>query len=104
MAAGGMGDVDLVVVAGEAQRVPFLTLPPVFAAPSLAEDLARDIVAELFRDLVELFDRVDVGLLVKFAQRRRPGVLAEIDDARRPLPDMKVADVHGPVASAADEE
>ena len=67
MATRGMGNVDLAVVAGEAQRVPFLTLPAVFAAPSLAEDLARDVIAELFRDLVELFDRTDIGLLVQFA-------------------------------------
>src|SRR2546423_11774478 len=104
MAAGGMGDVDLAIVAGKAQRVPFLTLPAVFAAPSLAEDLARDIVAELFRDLVELFDRANVGLLVELAQRRGPGVLAAIDAALRQLPGMKLVDMLGPVDAAADED
>src|SRR5215475_8934603 len=104
MAAGGMGDVDLAVVSGEAQRIPFLTLPAVFAAPSLAQDLARDVVAELFRDLVELFDRTDVGLLVEFAQRRGPGVLAAIDAALRQLPSVKLVDMLGPVDPAADED
>ena len=104
MAARGMGNVDLAVVAGEAQRVPSLTLPAVFAAPSLAEDLARDVVAEFFRDLVELFDRTDVGLLVKFAQRGGPGVLAAIDAALRQLPNMTLVDMLGPIDAAANED
>jgi hypothetical protein len=92
VAAGGMRNVDFAVLAGETQRVPFLALPAVLASPGSANDLARDIVAELFLDLAELFDRADVGFLVKFAQRRRPGVLAAVDAALRQLPGVGLVD------------
>ena len=49
VAAGRMRDVDLAVVAGEAQRVPFLRLAAIFALPGLADDLARNVVAEPVR-------------------------------------------------------
>ena len=37
-------DVDLAVLAGEAQRVPFLLLAAIFAVPGLADDFTRDVV------------------------------------------------------------
>jgi len=67
VAAGGVRDVDFAVLSGEAQRIPFLTLPAVLAAPGLADDLARNVVAELFLDFAELFDRADVGFLIELA-------------------------------------
>src|SRR6185437_6895123 len=39
MAAGGQRDVDFAVLAGEAQRVPFLLLAAVFAAPGFVRNL-----------------------------------------------------------------
>ena len=85
----GRVDVDLALVAGEAQRVPLLRLPAILAAPGLADDLARDVVAQPLLDLAELLDRADVGLLVQFAQRRQPRVLALVDAALRHLPGMR---------------
>ena len=38
MAAGRRPDVDFVLVAGEAQRVPFLRLPAILALPGLLRD------------------------------------------------------------------
>jgi hypothetical protein len=48
VAAGGVRDVDFAVLSGEAQRIPFLTLPAVLAAPGLTDDFPRNVVAELF--------------------------------------------------------
>src|SRR5262249_33181312 len=104
MAAGGMRDVDFALLAGETQGIPSLALPAVLAAPSVADDLARDVVTELVRDLAELFDGADVGFLVELAQRRRPRVLAAIDAALRQLPGVSVVDMLGPVEAAADED
>src|SRR5215470_18061639 len=76
-------DIDLTLVAGEAHREPLLRLSAIAALPGLAHDLARNVVAEPVRDLGELPDRADIGLLVELAQRGRPGVLARIDTALR---------------------
>src|ERR1700690_318628 len=92
-AAAGMDDVDLAFLAGEAQRVPFLFLPAVFAAPGLADDLARNVVREPVGDLAELVDRTNAGLLIKLAQRCLVGVFVFIDAALRHLPDMRHVDV-----------
>src|SRR5262245_24410276 len=46
VAAARMCHVDLAVVAGEAQREPFLLLATVLAIPGLANDLARNVVAQ----------------------------------------------------------
>ncbi len=67
VSAGGVRDVDFAVLSGEAQRIPFLTLPTVFAVPGLADELARNVVAELFLDFAELFDRADIGFLIELA-------------------------------------
>jgi hypothetical protein len=63
VAAGGMRDVDFALLSGEAQRIPFLTLPAVFTVPGLADELARNVVAELLLDFAELLDRADIGFL-----------------------------------------
>src|SRR5262249_17631756 len=104
VAAGGVRDVDFAVFSSEAQRIPFLTLTAVLAAPGLADDLARNVVAELFLDLAELFDRADVGFLIELAQRRRPRILAAIDAALRQLPRVRGVDMLRPVDAAADED
>src|SRR5262249_60195600 len=104
MAAGGMRDVNFALLAGETQGIPSLALPAVLAAPSVADDLARDVVTELVRDLAELFDRADIGFLIELAQRRRPRVLAAIDAALRQLPRVSDVDVLRPVEAAADED
>src|SRR3569833_454795 len=70
MAAAGGGDVDLAVLADEAQREPLLLLALVLAAPGLADDLARNVVGEPARHLAKLLDRLDIGLLEELAQRR----------------------------------
>ena len=58
-------DVDLAVIAGEAQRVPFLRLSAVAAAPGLADDVRRNVVGQPVGDLAEALDRTDVRLLVE---------------------------------------
>src|SRR5437879_6083740 len=99
-----MRDVDFVVIAGEAQREPLLFLPAIFALPGLADDVARNVVGEPVRDLAELVDRADVGLLVQLAACRPPRVLAGVDAALRHLPDMNLVGMLGPVDAAADED
>src|SRR5262245_30655066 len=54
VAASGMRDVDLGLLASEAQREPLLGLAAVFALPRLAHEVARDVVAQPLRDLAEL--------------------------------------------------
>src|SRR5580700_8908049 len=103
-AAAGGRDVDLAIITGEAQCKPLLGLAAVFAAPGPADDFARDVVGEPVRDFTEPLDRTDAGLLVEFAQARRPWVFAGIDAALRHLPDMGLVDVLGPLGTAADED
>src|SRR5256884_3145277 len=67
VSAGGGRDVGFAVLSGEAQRIPLLTLPTVFAVPCLADELARNVVAELFLDFAELLDRADIGFLIELA-------------------------------------
>src|SRR6478672_314898 len=64
-AAARFGDVDLAVMAGKAQRIPFLRLAAVFPAPGIARNLARDVIGQPFRDFTELLHRADAGLFVK---------------------------------------
>src|ERR1700733_5031898 len=103
MAAAGMRDVDLALHAGESQRVPFLGLAAVFAAPGLPDDVARDVVGQPVLDLAEALDRADVCFLVELAQRRRPGVFAGIDAALRHLPGMGRIHMLRPMAALPDE-
>src|SRR3954470_2280313 len=104
VAPGGMRDVDLAVLAGEAQRVPLLALAAILAVPGLAGDLGRDVVAEPLLAAAELLDRTDVGLLIEFALGCRPGLLAGVDAALRHLPHMNRVDMFGPVEAAPDED
>src|SRR6185312_1101912 len=104
VAPGGMRDVDLAVLAGEAQRVPLLALAAILAVPGLAGDLGRDVVAEPLLAAAELLDRADIGLLIELALGCRPGLLAGIDAALRHLPYMHRVDVLGPVEAASDED
>src|SRR5215475_7628077 len=97
-------DVDLAVIAREAHREPLLCLSTIFALPGLADDLARDIVAEPVRDLGKLLDRANIGLFVEFAQRGWPGLLPRVDAALGQLPGMGGVDVLGAVATLADKD
>src|SRR5579862_7237587 len=63
--AGGMSEVDLALVAGKAHREPFLSLAAVFALPSLADDLARDVVLQPVGDFAQPLDGTDIGFLVQ---------------------------------------
>src|SRR5262245_58307397 len=76
VAAARMRDVDLAVVAGEAQRKPFLRLAAVLAIPGLADDLARDVLGQPPVDRSQVLDRADIGLLVELAQAASIRVLA----------------------------
>src|SRR5262249_9624852 len=87
----------------EAHGEPFLRLSAVFAFPGLTYDFSRNVVAEPVLNLPELLDRTDVGLLVEFAQGRRPRVLTRVDAALRHLPGMGRVDVLRAVAALADK-
>ena len=104
MPAGGMRDVDFTLLTCETQRIPFLLLPAILAAPGLTDDLAGNVVDEPLLDLAELLDRSDVGFFMQLAQRRRPRVLAGIDAPLRHLPDVDVIDVLGAVDATPDED
>src|SRR5499426_2751246 len=104
VAAGRVLDVDLAVLAGEAQGKPFLRLAAIFAVPGLADDLPRDVVGEPLVDRRQMLDRADVGLLAQFAQRAAVRVLARVDPALRHLPGMRHVDVLGAVDASADED
>ena len=99
----GMLDIDFAFGAGEAHRKPFLRLTAVFAFPGLADDLARNVVAEPIRDLGNAFHRADVGFFAQLAQSGRPWLFAGIDAALRHLPSVREIDVLGPADAAADE-
>src|SRR5882762_4179853 len=65
-AASRRRNVDLAIVAGEAQRIPLLGLAAIPAAPCLADDAARNVIGEPVVNLSETLDRSDAGLLIKF--------------------------------------
>src|SRR4051812_37613855 len=99
VAAAGIFYIDLTVIAGEAQSVPFLLLPAIFSVPGGADDVARDVVVQPLADLAEFLDRADIGLLIKFAQRGLVAVLAVIDAALRHLPDMAFINMFRPAGA-----
>src|SRR5580692_1335813 len=101
--AAGAGDVDLGVVAGETDHVPFLPLPPIPALPGAPGNGARNVIDQPVGDLAELLDRADAGFLIKFAPGRRPGILAWIDTALRHLPDMGFVDMFDATGAATDK-
>jgi hypothetical protein len=96
--------VDLAVLAGKAQRVPFLFLAAVSSFPCLGADFFRNVVGHPIPDLAELFDRFDAGFLVELAKRRRIGLLALVDAALRHLPDVRFVGVLGAIRPPSDED
>src|SRR5580693_9377229 len=99
-----MGEIDLALVAGEAQREPFLGLAAVFALPRLADNLARNVVLQPVGDFAQPLDGTDIGFLVQLAQRRRPWLFALVDAALRHLPGMRRIDMLRPLDAPADED
>src|ERR1700756_906215 len=81
-------DIDLGILAGKTNRVPFLPLATVTALPRPAGNGARNVIDQPVGDLAELLYRTDAGFLIEFALRRLPGILPGIDAALRHLPDM----------------
>ena len=104
MAAGRVHHVDLAVLAGEAQGVPFLRLAAIAPAPCLGGDIRRQVVGEPAARFRKQLDRPDAGLLGKLAQRGLERILAGVEAALRHLPDVREVDVLGPVEPAADED
>src|SRR5262245_38251900 len=60
-----MRDVDLALLAREAECEPFLGLAAICLGPALAGDLRRNVIGVPFRRLFEQRHRGDVGLLVE---------------------------------------
>src|ERR1700733_3893609 len=104
VAAAGAGDIDFLVVAGEANREPLLALAAIAALPGAPRHRARDVIGQPVRHLAELLDRADAGFLVELALGGFPGVLAGIDAALRHLPDMGIIDMLDAAGAAADED
>src|SRR5260221_12522730 len=103
-AAAGTRDIDFVVPAGEANRVPFLPLAAIAALPGAPGNRAWNVIDQPVRDLAELLDRADTGFLVELALRGLPGVLAGIDAALRHLPNVGFVDVFDAAGAATDED
>src|SRR5262249_34733870 len=102
--AARVGDIDLALVSRKTERIPFLFLPAILAAPGLLCNLARKLVLEPFSDLAKLLHRADIGFLVQFTQRRLVGIFVLVDTPLRHLPDVRSVDVFGPVCPPADED
>src|SRR6266478_5764065 len=102
--AAGTRHIDLVVLAGEANRVPFLPLAAIAALPGAPGNGAWNVIDQPVRDLAELLDRADTGFLVELALRGLPGVLAGIDAALRHLPNVGFVDVFDAAGAATDED
>src|SRR5664279_3167146 len=86
-----MADIDLGLLALEAECEPLLLLAPVAPAPRLANQVGRQIVGEPAGRLPEQAHVTDRGLLVKFTQRRLIRVFALIEAALRHLPPVALA-------------
>ena len=98
-----MSNIDFAIISRKAQRIPFLFLAAIFAAPRLLRDTARKIIGEPLADLAELFHRADIGFFVQLAQRRLVWIFVFIDAALRHLPHVRRIDVFGAVRSPSDE-
>ena len=94
-AAARLGDVDLAVLAVEAEGKPLLGLAAVAAAPGLAGDDRWQVVGEPFGRLGEQGRRADIGFFVELARRGGERRLAGIDAALRHLPGMRAVDMFG---------
>src|SRR5262249_11760102 len=97
-------DVDFALLAGEAQRVPFLLLAAIFALPRLFCDLAGQIVGEPLGDFAKLLHGADAGFLVQLTQCSGVWVFVLVDPALRHLPDMGGVDMFGSIGSPADKD
>src|SRR5258706_10760967 len=97
-------DIDLLVPAGETDRVPFLPLAAIAALPGAPGNRAWNVIDQPVRDLAELLDRADTGFLVELALRGLPGVLTGIDAALRHLPNVGFVDVFNAAGAATDED
>src|SRR5258708_3135478 len=104
VAAAGAGDVNLAIIAGEANREPFLALAAIAALPGAAGDRARNVVDQPVGDFAELLHRSNAGFFVKLAFGRGPGVLAGVDATLRHLPDMGFIDMLDSAGAATDED
>src|SRR5205085_4938669 len=104
VAATRAGDVDLVVLAGETNRIPFLPLAAVAALPGAPGNGAGNVVDQPLRDLAKFLDRADAGFLIEFALGRLPRILAVIDTALRPLRDVSFDRVVNASGAATDED
>src|ERR1700759_1028947 len=67
VAPAGARDIDLVILAGEAHREPFLALAAIAALPGTPGNGAGNVVDQPVRHLAEFLDRPNAGLLVKLA-------------------------------------
>src|SRR5690606_7026953 len=74
------------VMAGEAEREPFLLLAAIFSLPGDTDEMIGKIVSDPPRRLADQLDRAHIRFLVELAQRALIGILAGIDAALRHLP------------------
>src|SRR6516225_11883993 len=104
VSASGACDIDLGILAGEAQGEPFLPLAAVAPLPGTPGDGARNVVDQPLGDLAELFHGADVGFLIEFALGGLPGILAGINTALRHLPDVGLVHMFDAASAPPDED
>src|SRR5579859_861390 len=96
--------IDLRLVAGKAQRKPFLPLPTELCEPMRRTIIGREFVNEPI-GLAEIFGAPDARLLPQLAQRRGAQILARIDAALRHLPfETRQDDLRSVVAKASADQ
>ena len=86
-----VGEVDVVVRAAEAQRVPVLALAAVAPGPlGRLLEVRGQLVLDGLGQLTDQLDLggLDAGLLVQLTERRSERLLALVDAALRELPDL----------------
>src|SRR5258708_25060464 len=97
-------DIDLVILAGKTNRIPFLPLAAVTALPGAPGNGAGNVIDQPVRDLAELLDRADAGFLIEFPLCGGPGILAGIDAALRHLPNVGFVDMFDAAGAATNED
>src|SRR5437016_6160551 len=86
LAAARPGDVDLRILALEAEREPLLRLPAVLAAPRLRHQLGRQVVIEPTRRGVEERQALHGGLFIDLTENGALRLLIAIEAALRHPP------------------
>src|SRR5688572_32753753 len=95
-------DIDLAVVALEAEGKPALFLPAEFSTPGYSDEIGRQVVVIPVRRLGHELGRAHARFLGELAFGGRFWILALIDAALRHLPPLSAALLVGNVGTSSD--